>query len=384
MTVFSFVRQKSFSSAIFFGLFLLLSGCVPTDSGSDALVEDVSEPAISSTALTVALLTDDEIQAVQGLEDAHPATIELSDRLETDRQDSYLYSVARAWYDPLRADAWVANAITLYGSGEEAIVGTDLLAGDVETLSGASPVGDYSVAYYSDPEEGDDAFESNLPNVTYRFVVGPCSVKVRVFAQGDLVALPVDSMKSELERMAYALANAQVERLESVLNDQWFAAANLTDATTLLPNAAILHLPESFSGTTLIGTSFFTQREWRGMEGNFDKDIPGFQSGALRRFEIDARPGEVVEVAVFEFDTAAAAQVFQSELVNGDGVTVLTLGTDLDPVGDAISINGIYELQMVQGHYMVDVSVMSPFGEIDPQAAEVDMQAFALEVIEQW
>lgn len=380
--------QRCFlTTAVLFVFVVALSGCLPTASNSDTSVpeEDVSESTLTSTAIAFALLTDDEMQAIQGLEEAHPALVEMADHLDTSREDAYLYYVARVWSDPLRSDVWVANAITLYSSKEEAMLGTDRLVGGVETLPDASTVGDYSFAMYADPDEGDPLFESNLPNVTYRFVVGPCSVKVRVFAQGDLVALPVDSMKSELERMAYALASAQAERLEAVLNDKWFAAADLTDTTTLLPNAALLHLPESLSGTTLIGTASFTQREWRGLEGNFDQDIPGFQSGVLRRFEIETRPGEVVEVALFEFGTPTAAQAFQSELVKGEGYTVLALEEDLEAVADAVTLDEVmYELQMVQSHYMVDVSVFSPFGEIDPQAAEADMQAFAQEVLEQW
>ncbi|EKD76686.1 MAG: hypothetical protein ACD_43C00021G0001, partial [uncultured bacterium] len=202
-------------------------------------------------------------------------------------------------------------------------------------------------------------------NLTYRFAVGQYSVRLTLFStttpEADLATAEQDLLP-QLESIAIVQHNKLVDVL---------TVATVTVST----NTAIEHLPESLAGATELGTTTVNFIEWYGITYNLESDeFPGFISGGLRRWQITARPDEVIEATVIEFATADQATAFVKELLPSlPDATELTLPETIADSADAVNNNGFLELQVAQGNFVIDLSLFAPFGSIDETAAVTDL-----------
>lgn len=303
---------------------------------------------VSADVVAAGLLQVEDIQATKDVSDAVPTVVEFNGHLDGDRRDSYLFYVARSWIDPGTGDVQISNAISAYASASDAQKGLDLLAFGAESLD-QEGIGDAMRIYYYEPSDEAAA------TLAYRFTIGSYSAKVEVALLSD-TPRQNDAIKNVLRPIARALATQEEKRLRSVLKQG-----------TAPTNAVMARLPKTITGTGVLGTAPVTAREWRGLERNLDIDtITGYKEGAVRRFQINARPDEVVEIVVMSFDSAAAAKTFQQGLTQKRN-TVLDFPADLknSTVGFREDKHQLMEAQTVSGTYLIDVTVMSPFSELD-------------------
>ncbi|HBY73502.1 MAG TPA: hypothetical protein DEG44_02290, partial [Candidatus Kerfeldbacteria bacterium] len=134
--------------------------------------------------------------------------------------------------------------------------------------------------------------------MVYRFTVGQYGVRIDLTDTGD-VADGDSVIYDRLDETISPLALALEARLQDVLADETVALA-VTPSVTALPS--------TLDGTTLVGTGAVTAEEWMTLTGDDASELNGFTSGAIRRFQIDERPDEVLEVIVMEFATAEQAE----------------------------------------------------------------------------
>lgn len=334
-------------------------------------VKEISVKNLDDTALAFSLLTVEEVKTIDDISNARPSLLEFNDHLDNNRDDSYISFVARQWFNPDTGDVRIGNAISTYADKDLAQAGLEKLAGDNERIEKFTPIGDKSLLLYEKANEE----LLLLPALTYRFTVDNYAVRVTVHT---LLENPtVEEIQEELLPTLELLAKAQYNRLLNVIN------GSITGPET---NPAMEKLPKTVSGTDFLGTAVVSALEWRGLEANFkETDISGFKSGAISYFKIQSRPDELLEVTIMEFDGEESAKSFQEQLIPVtpiDGVSPLELSEELDETSDALSYEWGVELQSYQGNYMIDVSILAPFGEItDKDATIADLEKMTKEII---
>jgi hypothetical protein len=229
-------------------------------------------------------------------------------------------------------------------------------------------VGDTQATYY-EPASAD-----RPASLTYRFTVGQYGVRLTVLARSGEETSSA-SLVEELGQTLDALAVKQYNKFVEL------AYGDIIDSPT---NVAIEHLPASLPDTTVLGTATVNFMEWYGLIYNLDSDeFPEFQSGGLRSFHLATRPDEVVEVIVFAMESAEQANDYVSGLLPSlPGATELTLPDSLATAADAVTGADLIELQVAQGVYVIDVSILAPFGVMDQAAAEVDLITFSEQIVD--
>lgn len=309
-------------------------------------------------AVALALLTPAEVGGVAVVAKAQPALVEFNGRLDNTRNDAYDFYVARLWMNPANGNDWITNAITVYGSKKSAAAGLKAFASKGTKIEGL-PVGDESVVLWQ------SAVKKESASLTYRFQFGRFAARVGL-------NLPAGTTKQQAKRWlpeVYELAAAQASRLRQLEKGE---------LKPDFPKEIVNLLPKKLPGTSLLGTALFTAQERRAMEHNFQTRgrIAGFRAGILRRFVLNDRPEEVVEVAVLEFDSGHSAAVFKAELQHSKGPQI-QIASDLTGHSLAKDFGDLVELQSVQDRYVVDVTLMAPFGTLNKGLAQNELSTFA-------
>lgn len=299
--------------------------------------------AATADQLSLAMLTPADVSAY--VSDANSLPVEFNGQLDTYLQD-YDFYLARQWNDA-EGNKLLGNAITRYTSAEAAAANVADLAADCDEETEAV-VGDQTficyvepLLYYGGP--------SDLAYMIYRFIVGQYGVRIDLVDTG-YVFDDNSVIYDRLNPLVYRLALAQLDRLQIVLAD---------DTVALTETPALTMLPETPDGTNLLGTGALTAEEWMTLTGDTESELNGFTSGAIRRFLLDERPDEVLEVVVMEFATAEQAEALLADFVV--------------PAADS----GIVETQKVKDYFFYDISLFSPFGEMDNAAATADLTTYA-------
>lgn len=325
---------------------------------------------LEDSEVALGLLTAEDMTGINVLSNIRPMTIELNDHLDGDYLEDYMFFVSRGWYDRATGSQIFHNAITKYRLPAVAAEQIVVLAGDEQTVTElAQPIGDTQVVYFL------PADDTQLATLVYRFTVGQYGVKVQV---SDVTgAADMTAVQTDLLAQAEQIAEYQYEKVYSLIYSVGVEPAI---------NDAIAHLPESISGTTFIGTSLMTDQEWLGLTYDLESEnIAGFVNGGIARYQIDARPDEVVEVSVMEFGTAEEAEAFRDGLLvagaAAESGTEIALPASLDEVADAIQQDTLVELQAAMGYYLIDISIFAPFAETDGTAAEADLITMSEEII---
>lgn len=372
------VRTLLYSLAPLAGLTLVGAGCVDplfnstnetvpiVTTNTAAPVVDYSEEA---TATAQALLTVANVWSIDAFDElAMPSLAEFNDHLENTRSDAYTYYVAQAWYDSTKEDSiQIDNAINVYNSVADAKAGLEKLSSGLAEITGSGAIGDAMHVLYQSSGDGVPAA------VIYRYQIDRYAAKVAVYETDSTPAFDAD-VQAELEPQAYALAVAQAERLQQLVD-------GTLDEPILYQEVYDL-LPATLSGTTPLGSSPVTATEWLTIERNFSGVFNGFDSAALRRFQVNDRPDEVVEVVIFKMLNKEYADGFISDLV-GKADDEYLLPYFLVDSSKAKYLPGGYgiELQGQYKNYIVDVTIMAPFGAFDSEAAGADLETMSDEVL---
>ncbi len=341
--------------------------------------DTVVDTGLEDSAIALALLDADDVETLGVFEDPLPSTIELNDHLDGDYLEQYDFFVSRLWYDRASGNSLMTNAITKYLLPSAAVEEIDRLGGEGSQLNTiADPVGDAQVVYYDAPlfYYGSPASDAEPATLTYRFTVGQYGVKVAVVDTGDVLD-DTSVIQARLLEQASALAQVQYDKLSELL---------YRTVVATVTNDAIEHLPISVIGATLIGTVPLSAEEWLGLTYDLQREtIAGYVSGGLRRFQLEERPDEVVEVAVMEFSTPEQAQAFRDELLDGEDAasgTEIELPATISNSADAIlQADTLVELQAAVDNYWVDITIYAPFATAELAAAEVDLIAISEEVL---
>ncbi|EKD79487.1 MAG: hypothetical protein ACD_41C00057G0002 [uncultured bacterium] len=318
----------------------------PLTDDTNTTVTTTTYRDATADQLSLALLTPTDVTAY--VSDVNPLPLEFNGQLDTYLQD-YDFYLARQWNDA-EGNKIIGNAITRYTSAEAAQANvadlaaecdeeTDQVIGDVTYVCYVEPL-----LYYGGP--------SDPGYMTYRFVLGQYGVRVDLIDTGDVFD-DNSVIYDRLKPMLYRLALAQADRLQDVLDDETLA---------LVDTPAVGELPEAPDGTALLGSSAVTVEEWMALTGDESSELTGFASGAIRRFLLDERPEEVLEVIVMEFATAEQAEALLADF--------------------EAPTEGIAETQKTQDNFFFDISIFSPFGEMDYAAASVDLTTYATLIAE--
>lgn len=323
-------------------LLLLGAGCFQSQDPvpfSSSLNNDMTADEIATV-----LLNESDVQDI--ITGVRPLLIEFNDHLDDLNDTTSDYFVSRKWADETTGTPVMSTVITNYvdeATAQEQII---VLAGENEALNTASVIGDSQIVY----NDGD--------LVTYRFSMGEYGVRVTAPSLEEVVGLA--------QRQADLLAQIGHQPI------------------VILPNSnAITHLPATVSGGKLLGTASVSALELLTATNDLDSQgIAGFVSGGLRRWQITARPEEIVEVTVAEMTSAAEANTMTQilkETITAD--TAIELPDTIASKAAAISYGTVFETQGSVDNYFIDVIIFSPFGEVDATAAIADLSEISEEVI---
>lgn len=319
----------------------VLTGTTTTISNTITTTDAAVYPDVTSDQLALALFTPADVAAeVAG---ANPLPLEFNGQLDENLVGENFY-VGRLWNDS-DGQALVGNAITQYTSAEAAQANVDELAANCN-LELLNVVGDVTYLCYDDPLIYYGG-PSDPAVLVYRFTMGQYGVRIDVTDTG-FVGDDDSVIYDRLYDSAYALGLAQQDRLNDVLADTSLAVEQ-TPSVTMLPT--------TLDGATVMGTGALTDAEWMTLTGDTADELNGFTSGAIRRFSLAERPDEVLEVIVMEFATAEQAEALAADF--------------------ASPTDGIAETQKVKDYFFYDISIFSPFGELDFEAASTDLEDYA-------
>lgn len=327
------------------------------------------ESEITDSDLALALIAEEDISEITGLGQVRPSILELNDHLDNTPPENYSFFVARSWFTVPDGEMKIGTALVKNANAVDAQDFLTIRSQGKTILSGAPQLGDSAVMYY------EPAVEDVAASVTVRFSLNTLAAKVQVFSTQDLTTDA--EIQATLVPLAKAVAQAQTDRLDS------FLANTLPEFEQTPP---LVKAPRTLPGATLIGTVFLSEEEWLGVTGDFrqEADVEGLLDGAVSHFLITARPEEVVEVSVMQFFTNSLAERFQAELlVDPDltGSTEVELAGSLATAADALASESIVEMQIVVENYVIDVSIFSPFGTLDAEAAKADLVTMGQDIL---
>lgn len=316
------------------GIVLVGSGCVttpttrtPSHSTPTNVVTPTGIMHIDLSLDQLALTLLGETDTVDLLTNARPQIIEFNEQ--------YL---ARQWYDETTGAVVFEQAITKYATAVEARLDVQQYDGEHTALSKEVTLGDTDTMYREDD------------GITYRFSVGPYGVRVTL-------------LDTTVTEKTTQLAVAQYNKIVELIYQ---------DTITIPATASLEQLPITVPGGTLLGTAPVTGLEWFGTIRKFDTDtLAGYVSGAERRWRITSRPDEVLEIAIIEVETDQQAKDLAAGLI-GNNTDELTLPDSIADRADAVAYDTLIELQSANGKFFIDISLYSPFGEIDLDAAKTD------------
>lgn len=335
-----------------------------TGSSTTAVADTFTPSPLTASELATGLLTAGQVNAV--VPNILPSIVEFNGQLDTYLTD-YDWYVGRFWRASDSADVVLVNSLIKYTSPTAAQTDVRALAANNELIS-APELGDASVAYYDDPLLYYGG-PSDPAVLTYRFSVGQFAAKVELVDVGN-VTDEANVIQQRLLNQVLPLAQAQYDTLVQLVS------APTTDVPS---NVAITQLPETIPGASYIGTTVVTDAEWRGLSQDDRVAIPGLVSAGLSRFSLTSRPSEVVEVVIFEFDTATAANQFRDELK--DNGEVITVPDTLADTAVAITTDNMVELQAAEENFVIDISIFSPFEETNLAVAETELMTIAEKIV---
>lgn len=328
---------------------------------------------MSDSDLALALLSEKQIgEASERSGRVRSQLVEFNDHMEPEAAGApYKSFVGRLTIDRISLAPFLSNSVMLFAEKPDPINFMNVKSQGNDSLSLSKKYGDGSVAYFSPASDFDPA------HVTIRLYDGLVGSKVQVFDTAGNIQNS-NQAAEELLPIAEKLAAEQETNLEtSIFGTRRFSQITLNDA--------MQQLPETINGATLIGMSEVKDTEWLAITGDFQTEkMKGFVSGGLVRFRLDARPDEAVEVTVLEFDSPETAADHHSTFLT-QGVAVdpqagaqqFELPDDLASAGKGLIQPTLAEIQSPQGAFLVDVSVLSPFQEIDKDAAIEDVIAIS-------
>lgn len=346
---------------------------VVTDFGNELenseVITPVNETTLTASQAAQALLASEDVADITELDPVRPSTIELNDHLDLTPPDTYTFYVGRSWYSIPDGNLRMNTALVKNPTAVEAVALVDQRTEGNTILADVPALGNHQVMYFTPGADNTPA------SVSIRFTLGTLALKTQVYSALDASASEAE-VEAELVPLAKAVAQAQLQRTQSFL-------AGLIEAPE--ETRAMKAVPATLSGTSLVGIIPVTEEEWLGVTSFYGADdrVPGFSEAALGRYAITSRPTSVVEVTVLDFLSQSLAEAFRDQLLTGNFAatgTVVPLTGDLAVAGDAISHDTITELQMVKGHYVIDVSIFSPFDVFDATASNADLVTMSQEI----
>lgn len=330
-----------------------------TEFVSENITKVTGDINTTLTATQLATAMVNEVDVLGQLFAVRPEPIQFNDQLDVAIADDSEFFLARHWWDEVSGNSAFETAVTKYYSPAVAVTSIAELASDRTAVTPTVELGDITAVYYQ-PATADSA-----ATLTYRFAVGQYGVRLTLFSTTDPeadVATVTDDLLSQLQAVAITQHNKLVDVITSL-------------AVAEPSNVAIAHLPTVVDGATELGTTTVNFMEWYGITYDLESDdFPGFTSGGLRRWRLDARPDEVLEVTVMELASAEQATTFVTDLIPSlPDATEIVLPDTIADQADAVNNNGLFELQAASGRFVIDTIIFSPFGEIDETAAEADL-----------
>lgn len=337
----------------------------PEPAGKEKPFEDgVPTITITDSDMALALLPEVSVSEVVG-RTLKSALVQFNDHLEPTSGYEYTSYLGQSYSDSEHREV-VSIALARYESNEAAKVGMEFKAANDPRLATPKSSMQYFFAHYT-PQTAD------MPDsVSVRIVYENFSAKLQIFDVENKVSSEKDA--DILMEQAFNLALAQNMNLERLVKGEFsYEKAE--------KNEAMKRLPMTLSGATYIGSTGVTKSQWISLTREDEAKLVGFKSGGLSRFKLDARPDEVVEVVVMEFDKNENALAYRNSLTVGGAFAeengqVITLQGEMAKDAIAMMTDFVTELEFVRGPYLIDISIFSPFAERNEEAAKVDIVTF--------
>lgn len=345
------------------------------NQASDPQTEFVTDNITPVEGKINAVLTPDEVATAMVNEvdllgqlfAVRPEIIQFNDHLDVTTADDAEFFLARHWWDEVSGTTAFENAITKYYSPATAATAIAELAEDKAEVTPTVELGDVQAIYF------EPATAERSASLTYRYAVGQYGVRLTLFSTTDPEAdqaTVVDDLLGQLEAVAITQHNKLVDVVTA-------------ESVTVPTNVAIEHLPATLAGAEVLGTTTANFMEWFGTTYNLEsEDFPGFTSAGVRRFQLTARPDEVVEITVIEFATATQATDFVAGLLPSlPEATEVGLPDSIAAIADAVNNGGLLEMQAARGRFAIDLTLFAPFGAIDETAATADLADLSATVV---
>jgi len=332
---------------------------------------------ITSSELAFTLLNQEEIEKTLSIKDTTlPLLPQFNDQLSSEDVAKYDYSnlVVRLFVSKNSGDVLVENAISLFDSEEKAQNFIMAKANEIKAKTSYSFNGQVLTLYLT--SQGD---ENNLPSATLRFAIKNVVAKITIYGRNNVIDYTNPDL---IGALVLKLATEQKSKIEQLFNGEITKSVNLQQT-----NMALNNLPDKLSETERIGIIPISQYEWLGETGNLKKEtIPGFKSAAFESLKLSSLEGHVLSIMIIEFenkdDALREQELFFTEGVHIDDKTseVLPLSKSFNKFSVARISDTMAEIQAVDKVYLYDISIFSPYGELDKVKAKEKIIKYAQEI----
>ena len=332
---------------------------------------------ITSSELAFTLLNQEEIEKTLSIKDTTlPLLPQFNDQLSSEDVAKYDYSnlVVRLFVSKNSGDVLVENAISLFDSEEKAQNFIMAKANEIKAKTSYSFNGQVLTLYLT--SQGD---ENNLPSATLRFAIKNVVAKITIYGRNNVIDYTNPDL---IGALVLKLATEQKSKIEQLLNGEITKSVDLQQT-----NMALNNLPDKLSETERIGIIPITQYEWLGETGNLKKEtIPEFKSAAFESLKLKSLEGHVLSIMIIEFenkdDALREQELFFTEGVHIDDKTseVLPLSKSFNKFSVARISDTMAEIQAVDKVYLYDISIFSPYGELDKVKAKEKIIKYAQEI----
>src|SRR3989338_2265105 len=332
---------------------------------------------ITSSELAFTLFNQEEIEKTLSIKDTTlPLLPQFNDQLSSEDVAKYDYSnlVVRLFVSKNSGDVLVENAISLFDSEEKAQNFIMAKANEIKAKTSYSFNGQVLTLYLT--SQGD---ENNLPSATLRFAIKNLVAKITIYGRNNVIDYTNPDL---IGALVLELATEQKSKIEQLFNGEITKSVNLQQT-----NMALNNLPDKLSETERIGIIPISQYEWLGETGNLKKEtIPGFKSAAFESLKLSSLEGHVLSIMIIEFenkdDALREQELFFTEGVHIDDKTseVLPLSKSFNKFSVARISDTMAEIQAVDKVYLYDISIFSPYGELDKVKAKEKIIKYAQEI----
>ncbi|MBI4918960.1 hypothetical protein HY837_03455 [archaeon] len=332
---------------------------------------------ITSSEIALTLLTQVEVNQAINLEGSiRPLLPQLNDKISEEDAEKYGYEdlVARLFISKQSGDLLIEDVLTLFKTEEQAKNFLRLKSQEAKAKITKS-FNETILTSYS-TSKGD---ETNPPSATLRFVINNLVAKITVYGGNPTIDYTTPEL---LGALIIPLATKQKTKIEQLLKGELPGSINIYET-----NMALNNFPDKLSGAELIGIVPITKEEWLGETRKQEENkFTGFKSGAMGSFKLSNMPEHILNIVIMEFESKEDAlkeqQAFFTEGVHleDNSSEALELPKTLSDFSVARISDTIAEVQSVNRVYLYDISIFSPYSELDKNNAKKNIAKYSEEI----